>query len=201
MRRDKRTLHLDTNIGQVIAAYGSGTSLADLAEQYGICSHTVRDRLKKHGVAIRPEEFYARRRDVAVGEVRLLYAAGLTTYEIAARLNVTRPTICNRLREAGVDRRASRDYYPGGPFFWWGGGGGYLATTDRERNHAYIHRVCWETYCGPIPKGYVIHHKDGDKTNNSIHNLACLTNGEHTREHMRQRKSKQAELRYRSVAV
>ena len=139
-----------------------------------------------------------RRHDVSTRTICALYLDdGLTTYEIGDRLGVTRVTVSNRLREAGVERRRRRDYYPGGPFFWWGGNGDYLATTDRYRNHVYIHRACWEACRWPIPPGSFVHHKDGNKTNNSIRNLTCLTNGEHTSEHMRQRKGKQAELKDR----
>lgn len=46
-----------------------------------------------------------------------------------------------------------------------------------------FHRVVWEHFKGPIPKNHVIHHKDGNKLNNSIDNLECLTQAEHSRLH------------------
>lgn len=46
-----------------------------------------------------------------------------------------------------------------------------------------IHRAIYEAYYGEIPKGYIIHHKDGNKLNNSIENLECLTRAEHASLH------------------
>ena len=38
-----------------------------------------------------------------------------------------------------------------------------------------LHRLVWETFVGPIPKGLVIHHKDHNKGNNSLKNLSLVT--------------------------
>lgn len=46
------------------------------------------------------------------------------------------------------------------------------------------HRYIWEVNYGDIPAGYVIHHKDGNKNNNSIDNLECIPLSEHSRIHM-----------------
>lgn len=44
-------------------------------------------------------------------------------------------------------------------------------------------KYIWIQNNGPIPKGKVIHHKDDDKMNDVIENLACLTRKEHFDEH------------------
>lgn len=59
---------------------------------------------------------------------------------------------------------------------------GYLCRGKRK-----LHRLIWEKFNGPIPKGHHIHHKDGDKLNNSIHNLECLSHAEHLSLHMKER--------------
>jgi hypothetical protein len=46
-----------------------------------------------------------------------------------------------------------------------------------------LHRLIWEHYNGTIPKGYIIHHKNGNKLNNSIDNLQCMSQSEHCRLH------------------
>lgn len=51
------------------------------------------------------------------------------------------------------------------------------------------HRVFWEETYGPIPEGHVIHHIDGNPSNNALDNLACLTNAEHVRLHSEQRRN------------
>ena len=54
-----------------------------------------------------------------------------------------------------------------------------MGTMDRK----YEHREIWEQNYGPIPKGYQIHHKDGNKLNNSIGNLEMLPNHLHLKKH------------------
>ena len=66
--------------------------------------------------------------------------------------------------------------------------GYYICTTgSRQRLHVAI----WEYEHGmAVPDGYVIHHKDWCKTNNSIDNLACITIAEHEAIHNPKRKGK-----------
>ncbi len=58
--------------------------------------------------------------------------------------------------------------------------GYYLCATaspdgKRRRMHVYV----WEYYNGPVPKGYHVHHKDRDKSNNDISNLELMDEFEH----------------------
>jgi hypothetical protein len=46
-----------------------------------------------------------------------------------------------------------------------------------------IYRKIYEQSHGPIPKGYHIHHKDGNHANNHIDNLQCVSPEEHYRIH------------------
>lgn len=46
-----------------------------------------------------------------------------------------------------------------------------------------LHREVWKDHHGEIPDGKLIHHKDGDPTNNDIENLECVTPEEHARRH------------------
>lgn len=38
----------------------------------------------------------------------------------------------------------------------------------------YVHRVIWAGLHGPIPKGWVVHHLNGDLWDNRPHNLAAV---------------------------
>lgn len=49
------------------------------------------------------------------------------------------------------------------------------------RRHA--HRVVYEQHHGPIPAGWVVHHKDEDKGNNDPANLEAMPRGQHQRLH------------------
>lgn len=62
--------------------------------------------------------------------------------------------------------------------------GYYLANKPtfkekRERLHCYV----WRFFYGDIPEGFHIHHKDGNKDNNDIENLACVLKSEHLSYH------------------
>lgn len=60
-----------------------------------------------------------------------------------------------------------------------------LRRSDREyfcRGNRTLHRYVWEKYNGKVPKGYVIHHKDGNCQNNDISNLECVTSKQHNGE-------------------
>lgn len=52
-----------------------------------------------------------------------------------------------------------------------------------------LHRDVWQFYNGPIPKGYQIHHKDGNTANNVLANLACLSRAEHLLRHLDKNKN------------
>lgn len=55
------------------------------------------------------------------------------------------------------------------------------STHNAERRKAKsLHVAIWEYHNNKsVPKGYVIHHIDGNKFNNDISNLQCLTREEH----------------------
>lgn len=59
---------------------------------------------------------------------------------------------------------------------------GYLRYRDGGRKQ-FEHRLVWEAHYGKLPDGMLIHHKDGDKTNNAIENLQAVTPRDHRRYH------------------
>ena len=55
---------------------------------------------------------------------------------------------------------------------------GYRSVTfkcDAGKVVAYVHRLVYETFVGPIPKGMVIDHINADREDNSVVNLRCVT--------------------------
>jgi uncharacterized CHY-type Zn-finger protein len=54
--------------------------------------------------------------------------------------------------------------------------GRYFTSHTRK-----MHRDVWEFYNGEIPKGYHIHHIDGNPSNNEISNLQLIEASEHLR--------------------
>jgi hypothetical protein len=59
---------------------------------------------------------------------------------------------------------------------------GYL-RGNRGGRLMLAHVWVWEQAYGPIPDGYQIHHRDGDKRNNDLANLQLVTPTEHKRIH------------------
>jgi hypothetical protein len=60
-------------------------------------------------------------------------------------------------------------------------GTGYLQVTlnlNNTRKKIYIHRLVWEMFNGPIPKGYEIDHINCNKADNQISNLQLMTRKE-----------------------
>ena len=49
-----------------------------------------------------------------------------------------------------------------------------LIWNSKYKNY-YVHRLVWEAFNGPIPKGLQINHKDENKLNNCLNNLEMVT--------------------------
>lgn len=45
----------------------------------------------------------------------------------------------------------------------------------------------WERAHGPVPEGFIVHHKDHDPTNNALDNLELLTHADHWQQHHAER--------------
>lgn len=54
-----------------------------------------------------------------------------------------------------------------------------------SKGYAYEHHVVWRSAGMTLPKGYVVHHRNGDKTDNRIENLEAISREEHSAEHAR----------------
>lgn len=64
----------------------------------------------------------------------------------------------------------------------------YFSTAYDYKNRKggrRLHRDVWEFYSGKkIPKGYHVHHKDGNWLNNDFENLVCLSPKEYYQQHL-----------------
>lgn len=65
--------------------------------------------------------------------------------------------------------------------------GRYLSSREKIHGERLLHRQVWVKHNGKIPKGYEIHHKDGDWKNNDISNLEIVLKADHAREHLNER--------------
>lgn len=62
---------------------------------------------------------------------------------------------------------------------------GYYQITNGTHKGQLLHRLIYEDTYGPIPKGFQIHHIDGNKENNNPTNLMILTKSHHHKLHMK----------------
>ena len=60
----------------------------------------------------------------------------------------------------------------------------YLCGLYFQRKGKRLHREVWKYHRGEIPKGFHVHHKDGDRSNNQIENLLLVEKSEHLSMHM-----------------
>lgn len=64
---------------------------------------------------------------------------------------------------------------------------GYLMCRvkypDGKIKMVTYHKYVYEKAYGPLPKGYVVHHKDENKNNNKLENLEAITKGKHGKLH------------------
>ena len=63
--------------------------------------------------------------------------------------------------------------------------GYYRISSGKEGNNGkLLHRLIWEDhYSKPVPKGYVIHHLNGNRLDNRIQNLQCVPKEVHDKFH------------------
>ena len=65
---------------------------------------------------------------------------------------------------------------------------GYRRIQIKEDDGKYHmrmeHRIVWEEHNGEIPEGWDVHHINGDKIDNRIENLKCVSRTEHKRTHL-----------------
>ena len=127
-----------------------------------------------------------RRIELPQPELTRRYLAGESTYALGPAYGVSQATARRWLLAAGVKLRPrggppgnkNGQHRPGGPLCT--NAQGYLRTADREGKRSLIHRGCWEANNGPIPDGHIVHHRNEDRADYRIENLACMTRSEHT---------------------
>lgn len=123
-----------------------------------------------------------RRKDARAAAMFARYEAGLSLAQVATEFGCTRQSVFVMFRSRGWKLR---DRPPPRRAVEWGGlrytvrNNGYFGCTTGDRH--LLHRAVWTHHNGPIPAGYDVHHRDGNKQNNDPANLECLPKADHTR--------------------
>jgi len=60
---------------------------------------------------------------------------------------------------------------------------GYWVLSLSYSKTVYLHRYIWEEEYGSIPDKMILHHKDGDGSNNDLSNLELMSHTDHRRTH------------------
>lgn len=71
-----------------------------------------------------------------------------------------------------------RSHWYGIDAFW----SEYYSRKDSDQRRFLLHREIYETHVGPIPDGFVVHHKNHNKYDNRSENLVAISRGEHNAE-------------------
>jgi len=117
-----------------------------------------------------------------------LYERGYSLAEVARAFATTRQSVYKMLVSRGLRLRGKRPL----PFIEYRGERytlrvvGYYGKTRGTRS--FLHRDVWQDANGPIPEGMDIHHRDGNRENNALENLALMDKADHTRLHAKPRK-------------
>lgn len=122
--------------------------------------------------------------------VAACFADGMTIAEIAALVGCSRPPVQKTLRRLGLSRPAKprTGALDGHRNPAWRGGrharvDGYIEVWT-PTGKRLEHRVVMERHIGrALAEHEVVHHRDGNKTNNDPANLEVTTQSEHARHH------------------
>lgn len=124
------------------------------------------------------------RRDDRAAEMYEMYKSGESLAGVAKSFGCSRQNVYDvfRWRDWPMrPRRGARESVEWNGSKWSLRDNGYYGRTTGARD--MMHRAVWEHYNGPIPDGWDVHHKDRDRTNNDISNLACMSKSDHTKLH------------------
>ena len=174
-------------VDRILQLYKDGHSKKAVSKMVGVSQPTVYRCLKRNGlVGLRQRKLSQEKIDTILE----LYQSGLSATQCGERVGCKTETVLIYLRKNGITPKSSADWSKGELNPAWRGGRHiargyiYLLRPDHPYSrNGYVreHRLVMEEHIGRyLLPGEVVHHKDKDKSNNSIENLELFaSNGEH----------------------
>jgi len=157
------------DVETILALYGQGMSLPDVAEKVGKGMSTVRYHVKKAGIL--------RTRTEGIRGSGHKISKALKGKERGPMSEETK----NKLRHSALERNdlSAKGYRTTSQ--------GYNEFTRGPHKGQMVHRVITECALGrPLEYNEVVHHIDGNKTNNNLDNLKVMDSVEHIKFHREQ---------------
>ena len=124
------------------------------------------------------------KRSKRIDEMHSLYLEGNSLESVASVFGVSRQSVYELFKNNGKAMRGKKKPLPFVLFNlnrYTLRNTGYYGRTNKNRD--LLHRDVWEFYKGTIPNGFDIHHINGNKEDNRIENLECLSKSEHTKKY------------------
>ncbi len=194
---------LDLPIESIKELYNKGVNTFAIAEEFKCSPQTVKRRLQKCGIPIRnrgqankldPRRHFTKIK-LDIEAIREMYETS-NLRKVATASNCAMSTIRRRLIDAGITLRKPdqglRDPCPTGDKHGnWNGGkthqrDGYIMVVDPTHPRAgssgrvLEHIWVWEkTHHKMLPDGWVVHHLNGVKHDNSPENLIDMSRSKH----------------------
>ncbi len=124
------------------------------------------------GFEIRHNKHPNRKNNLKIGAMYDLYKNGYSLQKIGTLYRISRQAVYDLFKSRGYELRSKKmeglQELDGIKFTLMNGG--YLRGTTKQ-GRMTMQKYVWEKYNGSVPDGYVIHHKNGIKTDNDINNL------------------------------
>ncbi|HUW77697.1 MAG TPA: helix-turn-helix domain-containing protein [Candidatus Nanopelagicaceae bacterium] len=98
-QRQRRITNVQTE--RLVAPYGEGATVYQLAEEFDIDRHTVSERVKRAGLTMR----YQPPSDGVINEMIQLYLSGLSLVAVGSRIGISPGTVRRYVKEYGVQMR------------------------------------------------------------------------------------------------
>lgn len=87
----------------------------------------------------------------------------------------------------------------GREYAWYKGRRYWIHSGYYVHSPESLHTQIWKDNFGPIPEGFCVHHKNGNKRDNSIENLECVSKADHSRAHGRNFQNQSIRVRCKST--